>query len=210
MTSAIHLPGELSNPSKWPFRRERLVLGGSEPGFVCSKHKSLLSTDNGRISPSGQRHTMSSKALLNTVIVLSLAILGVIGYKVSPLILPAADTRLPPVLCSPSESLCTTNLPGGARVSFALMPHPIRPLQTLDVSVRTEALKPDMIEVDFDGVDMKMGYNRIRLNGMNGVFSGQLMLPVCVSGSMRWAATVIITTPARQFAIPFHFDVAGR
>lgn len=153
---------------------------------------------------------MSSKALLNTVIALSLAILGVIGYKVSPLILPGADAILPAVLCSPSESPCTTNLPGGERISFALTPHPIRPLQMLDVSVHTEILKLDMIEVDFDGVDMKMGYNRIRLNGQNGVFSGQFMLPVCVSGSMRWAATVIITTPSRQIAIPFHFDVAGR
>ena len=153
---------------------------------------------------------MSSKTLLNTVIVLSLAILGVIGYKVSPLILPGADAILPAVLCSPSESPCAADLPNGERISFTLTPHPVRPLQTLDVAVQTEALKFDMIEVDFDGVDMKMGYNRIRLSGKNGVFSGQLMLPVCVSGSMRWAATVIITTPARQIAIPFHFDVAGR
>ena len=57
---------------------------------------------------------------------------------------------------------------------------------------------------------MKMGYYRPELKSTDGIYSADAILPVCVTGTMEWAATVVLTTPDGTIAIPFHFEVAGR
>ena len=46
--------------------------------------------------------------------------------------------------------------------------------------------------------------------GPAGIYAADAILPVCVTGTMEWAATVMLTTPEGTIAIPFHFEVAGR
>ena len=153
---------------------------------------------------------MKNNWLLNTVVFLVIAILGVVGYKLAPLLQPNADLTLPTSFCNPGLTVCASSLPGGGQLEFSITPQPIRPLQTLNLDVKLNQLKADRIEIDFDGTQMKMGYNRSALSGSNGHFTGQAMLPVCITGSMEWAATVIVIKDNRRIAIPFHFEVAGR
>ena len=42
---------------------------------------------------------------------------------------------------------------------------------------------------------------------VDGLYAGQGMLPVCVSGDMRWSATVLVATANGRVAAPFHFNV---
>jgi len=153
---------------------------------------------------------MKSNGLINTVIILILAILGVIGYKLAPTLLPNADLTLPPKSCNPGLNVCSSTLPDGGRLEFSISPQTILPLQTLKLDITLDNLKAERIEIDFDGSQMKMGYNRPLLSGSNNHFTGQTMLPVCVTGSMEWTATVLVTTHNQRLAIPFNFTVAGR
>jgi hypothetical protein len=153
---------------------------------------------------------MKNNWLLTSAIVLLTAILGVIGYKLAPMLHPNADLTLPLSFCNPGFTVCTSSLPDGGWLEFSVTPQPIRPLQTLNLDVKIKHIEADRIEIDFDGTQMKMGYNRPTLSGSNGHFTGQVMLPVCITGRMEWAATVIVTSDNRQIAIPFHFEVAGR
>ena len=153
---------------------------------------------------------MKKDALINITILLIAAILGVIGYKLSPMFRPSADLTLPAVSCDPGTKPCFSSLPDGGRLEVFITPHPIRPLQTLNLRVEITALKADKVEIDFDGTQMRMGYNRPLLAGNNGHFTGQTILPVCVTGTMEWVATVLITVGKQRIAAPFLFDVAPR
>lgn len=153
---------------------------------------------------------MTSNRLVNTVIVLIIAIFGVIGYKLAPLLRPNADITLPAMACNPGIKACAATLPNGARIELFIDPQPIRPLQTLNLNVTIHGLDAEKMEIDFEGTEMKMGYNRPALTRINGQFKGQAMLPVCVTGTMEWTATVLVNSGKQKIAIPFRFEVTGR
>jgi hypothetical protein len=153
---------------------------------------------------------MARNALIDTVIVLGIAILGVLGYKLSPQFRQNADVTLPAMTCNPAISTCTAQFPDGGKVGFLIEPGPIRPLQPLNLSVVLNGIKADGVEVDFEGSTMKMGYNRPALVGAGDHFTGQTILPVCIGGAMEWVATLRITTGNQRIAVPFHFMVAAR
>ena len=145
-----------------------------------------------------------------TVIALALACVAVIGYKLSARWHSTDATLLPRSSCDPSVEDCTIPLPRGGQLRLSIAPRPIRALQQISLEVAIVGLKAEKVEIDFDGVDMSMGYNRPVLSGDGGKFSGQAMLPVCVTGTMTWKATVVVTTDNERIAAPFHFEVAGR
>jgi len=141
---------------------------------------------------------------------LLVAILGVVGYKLSPMRGQMADVTLPLSTCSPDLQACTATLPDGRRLDFSIEPRPIKALQPMHLEVTVQGAGVQSVDVDFNGTEMDMGYNRIKLTEGQHGFSGQTMLPVCVTGTMTWTATVLLTTPTQRIAIPFHFVVAGR
>ena len=92
------------------------------------------------------RHTFAFVALA-----LVLAILGVLGYKLSPLLFARADALLPPTSCNPAETPCSAALPDGGRVVLSAAPRPIRPLQPLRLYVHLIGTQAETVEIDFDG-----------------------------------------------------------
>jgi hypothetical protein len=63
------------------------------------------------------------------------------------------------------------------------------------------------VEVDFSGETMNMGYNRSELTSSGpGHYTGEASLPVCVSGTMAWVATVIVETSGQRIAVPYRFE----
>ena len=138
------------------------------------------------------------------------AILGVVGYKLSLRQDQMADITLPVSTCSPELQACSVALPDGRQLDFSIEPRLIKALQPMHLKVAIEGAEVESVDVDFNGAEMDMGYNRTRLaKGQQG-FSGQAMLPVCVTGTMIWTATVLLGTPKQRVAIPFHFSVTGR
>jgi hypothetical protein len=153
---------------------------------------------------------MTRNALLSIVIMLILAILAVIGHRLSPRLHTSADQTLPMSACNPGLQTCTAALPGGGQLALSIEPRPIRPLQPFNVSAEITVFKADKVEIDFAGSNMEMGYNRPELAGRSGRFIGQAVLPVCITGSMEWTATVLITAENQRVAIPFQFATAAR
>lgn len=153
---------------------------------------------------------MAKQRLLDIIIVLGVAILCVVGYRLSSQTHSKADVALPVMVCNPGQQACSTRLPGGGAIDFSIGPAPIRPLHPLNLKITLNDLKAEQVEVDFAGSEMNMGYNRSVLYGSGNIFTGQAILPVCISGSMDWVATILITAGNRQFAVPFLFKVAGR
>ncbi|MEI7613266.1 MAG: hypothetical protein WCK63_10170 [Betaproteobacteria bacterium] len=153
---------------------------------------------------------MRNNPLITLAILLIAAILGVIGYKFAPLLQPQAELTLPASACTPGIRPCTATLPDGSRLELLIDPLPLRPLSPLKLTVTIDGGKAERVAIDFEGTQMKMGLNRPQLVGGDGRFSGQTTLPVCITGSMEWTATVLLSSGKQTLAIPFNFDVAGR
>ncbi len=75
----------------------------------------------------------------------------------------------------------------------------------LQLAVRLQDIQANRVEVDFSGVEMNMGFNRVELNRDADGFSGKAMLPVCVWDAMEWEAQVLIHTRDGLVSVPFRF-----
>lgn len=150
------------------------------------------------------------KLVVDGAILLTLIGLGLAGYRLAPLLTPRTDVMLPLSTCDLGKTACAIDLPQGGQVEIAIGPHPIpalKPLKLLAIARGTEVRR---IEIDFAGVDMKMGYNRPLLENVgDGRFVGQANLPVCITGKMPWEATVLIETGNTAIAAPFRFEAEG-
>lgn len=146
--------------------------------------------------------------LVDLAILLALALIAVVGYKYSPLLLPKADLTLAPAAgCDLHREACHADIPGGGRVELAISPHPIPVVKPLQVTATFSGIAPDKVEIDFAGVVMNMGFNRVPLSATGeGGYTGEATIPVCVTGSMTWRATLMAETGRQRIAIPFLFD----
>lgn len=146
--------------------------------------------------------------LVDAAMILALILIGAIGYKLSPLLLPKADLFVQPDAgCDLHRAPCSASLPGGGRLSFSLSPRPIPVATPLDVEVALEGLEAERVKVDFAGVEMSMGYNRPTLRAITAQrHVGQATLPVCVTGRMLWQATVLVESGGQRIAVPFRFE----
>ena len=150
----------------------------------------------------------SRPILVDLAIVLVLIVIAVVGYKYSPLLLPKSDLTLTPAAgCDLQQQSCRAELPDGGTIELSITPHPIPVVKPLKVQVTVTGLTARKVEIDFAGVAMNMGYNRLALQPADaGRFVGEASLPVCVTGRMEWLATLLVETDRQQIAVPFHFD----
>ncbi len=153
------------------------------------------------------RHMMSRSLLIDTALMLALILIGIVGYKLSPLLMPKADVTVTPEAgCDLHKTPCGAVLPSGGRLTLSLMPRPIPVAQPVEMAVSVEGMSPDRVQIDFAGVDMAMGFTRPTLKAAgSGRFTGSTTLPVCVTGRMTWQATILLETGGQRMAVPFRF-----
>lgn len=153
--------------------------------------------------------SLVNKKLLIDIIGLELiALIVVVGYKLSPMLLPKADlTVTPEAACDLHRQACSVALPAGGSVELAMGSRPIPMVKPFEVVVAASGFTPERVEVDFSGIDMNMGLNRPQLTRRgDGKFVAEATLPVCITGGMDWQATVLIETGSQRIAIPYRFS----
>lgn len=151
---------------------------------------------------------MNKKVLIDAIGILLIALVMVVGYKLSPLLLPKADVTVhPDPACDLQHQACAVNLPAGGRVELDMGGRPIPMVKPFELQVATSGVVPVRVEVDFTGLNMNMGFNRPELAARGeGRYAGEATLPVCITGQMDWQATVLIETGGERIAIPFTFS----
>lgn len=151
--------------------------------------------------------SVNKKVLTDLIGILLIALIVVIGYKYSPMLLPKADLAVQPEpACDLHRQACGASLPGGGRVVLSFSLRPIPMVTPFQVEVQVQGVEATRIEVDFTGIDMNMGFNRVALVDRGaGRFSAEASLPVCVTGTMDWQATVLVETGRQRIAIPYRF-----
>jgi hypothetical protein len=138
------------------------------------------------------------------------AVVGVVVYKAWPLLYPQGIALAPlDPGCRLSQGPCTATFAEGGTVTLAIAPPGIPVVAPLTLRVDLAGLQALGVEVDFAGVDMNMGYNRVGLEPAGeGRYQGKGMLPVCVRDRMTWEAKVLVQTRAGLMVAPFRFETS--
>ncbi|MBS1158674.1 MAG: hypothetical protein H6R15_1093 [Proteobacteria bacterium] len=153
----------------------------------------------------GRSYSVNKKILIDAIGILLIALVVVVGYKLSPILLPKADlTVQPEAACDLNHQACAANLPGGGRVELSSSVRPVPMVKPFQVQVTVSGLTPARVEVDFAGIDMQMGLNRPLLQDQGGGrYVAEVSLPVCITGQMDWQVTVLIESGNQRIAIPY-------
>ena len=151
---------------------------------------------------------VNKKILIDLIGLLLIALVVVVGYKLSPLLLPKADVVVQPdPACNLQRQACVVTLPSGGSVELAMGTRPVPMVRPFEVQVATSGISPGRVEVHFAGIEMNMGLNRPELAARgNGRFAAQVTLPVCITGAMDWQVTVLIENGGERIAIPWRFS----
>lgn len=153
---------------------------------------------------------LPNKPLVATIAALILAIGAAVGARLW--LVPNPETSVTAALdpsCDLHAGPCSSDIPGGGRIELSIEPRPIPLLRPLRLVVKTQGLDARQVEVDFTGVDMNMGFNRPKLKEEGDQqFSGETVLPVCITGRMAWQAAVVVTTPKLKAVAPFRFTAS--
>ncbi|MBS4095260.1 MAG: hypothetical protein KGZ83_00305 [Sulfuricella sp.] len=135
------------------------------------------------------------------------ALAVVVLVKLMVLAPPKAITLPLDATCSLSSATCAATLPDGGRLEFTLGPQPVPLLKPLSIALRIEGSSARALEVDFNGVNLPMAFNRADLTPAgNGQYAGQAILPLCANGRMAWQATVLVEDGQRRIYVPFRFE----
>lgn len=155
---------------------------------------------------------MNKKILIDLIGIELIALVVVVGYKLSPMLLPKADvTVFPDPACNLQKQACAVTLPSGGQVELSMGGRPVPLVKPFEVQVTTRGFSPKRVEIDFTGIDMNMGYNRPELaKRSEGAYSGEATLPVCISGHMEWQATLLIEAGNERIAVPYRFASGGQ
>lgn len=161
---------------------------------------------------SARRPVVNKKILIDLIGIELIALVVVVGFKLSPMLLPKADvTVMPDPACDLQKQACTVTLPAGGKVELSLGDRSIPLVKPFGIRVMTKGFSASRVEVDFVGVDMNMGYNRPQLAAQGeGRYAGEATLPVCITGHMDWQATVLIETGSERIAVPYRFATGGQ
>lgn len=151
---------------------------------------------------------MNKKILIDIIGLELIALIVIVGYKLSPMLLPKADVTVQPEpACNLQREACTVQLPSGGQVTLTMGTRPVPLVKPFEVQVATSGFAPTRVEVDFSGVDMNMGLNRPQLAARGeGSYAADVTLPVCITGNMDWQATVLIEKGNERVAIPYRFS----
>lgn len=141
------------------------------------------------------------------LVALILLVAAGLVYKAWPLLFPEMQlVAKPDPKCDLRAGPCVTRLANGAEVSFGIEPRSIPMLEPLTLSVEVKGQEARSVEVDFEGLEMYMGFNRPKLSAQgNGRFVGETRIPVCVRDAMEWEAKVLLGTGRGMLAVPFRF-----
>jgi len=147
------------------------------------------------------------KPIWALLVVVSLAAGAFLVHQIWPLLNPEITETAPLSSdCDLKAGPCRVTFADGAWVSFAIEPRNIPVVKPLQLEVTLDGLEPSSVEVDFQGTDMNMGYNRAALSEHTaGRFTGTAILPVCVRTSMEWEAKILLHTDRGLLAAPFRF-----
>ena len=114
--------------------------------------------------------------------------------------------------CQLPHDACLTKLEGNRQLTFKLHSQTPKPLEILPISVQLKGfseaeLQNLELEIDLQGRDMYMGYNRTLMTYQGeGLFTANPILSICTEAVMVWRASVLINNLTTSTTYGSYFD----
>ncbi|HKM15197.1 MAG TPA: hypothetical protein VJY63_04630 [Marinospirillum sp.] len=114
--------------------------------------------------------------------------------------------------CQLPQDTCFVKLDGQKHLTFRLDKQEPKPLESLPIRVQLEGyseeeLKNLQLEIDLQGRDMYMGYNRTPMIYQGeGLFTANPILSICTEAVMVWRASVLINNLTTSTTYGSYFD----
>jgi hypothetical protein len=119
---------------------------------------------------------------------------------------PTDEIRLLPEAenCQLHQSACRID-DDELHIELNITPKPVPIAKALDVSAQITGITPARVQLDINGSNMYMGYNRIDLTPQaNNLWIGKTLLAFCTIDQMSWQVTLMIETDTgEQIQVPF-------
>lgn len=121
------------------------------------------------------------------------------GYflNVSDFLKPAIDTKVVASECDLRQGGCRVDFQG-SQWGFQITPRNFDVLQPLQISLKKLSdtpVAPESVKVQFEGINMDMGYNLVKLQPVSGdLFESTGMLPDCTAETMYWLVHLIVVS----------------
>lgn len=107
--------------------------------------------------------------------------------------------------CDLNHERCTADTRWG-KLNLELSPRPLPVLNPIAIDVRFDHANETRITAQLDGVDMDMGPNLATLQRVDGQnLRGQLVIPICMTGTMNWRLRLLISDGTQQQTADFSF-----
>ena len=109
-----------------------------------------------------------------------------------------------PSNCQLHQSACSV-LQDNLKIELDITPKPIPLAKALDINAKIIGVVPTRVQLDINGSNMYMGYNRIDLvQQADGGWIGKTLLAFCTIDQMSWQITLMIDTDdGKQVQVPF-------
>lgn len=92
---------------------------------------------------------MNKKLLIDLIGILLIALVVVVGYKLSPILLPRADVVVQPdPSCDLQRQACGEAQPAGGSVELEMGTRPVPMVKPFELRVTTGGFAPGRVEVD--------------------------------------------------------------
>ncbi|NNJ90528.1 MAG: hypothetical protein HKP55_02530 [Gammaproteobacteria bacterium] len=128
------------------------------------------------------------------IAVLVLFVTGFLFQKL-PILQTSSEAEVIASECDLRQGPCEIQL-GEYGGVFSILPNDFQVLQPLQLELKsqTEAVsKLDQVSVEFEGINMDMGYNRVFLEEQDSqTYHAKAMLPSCTADTMFWLIHLII------------------
>ncbi len=150
---------------------------------------------------------------------IGLALLAIVGAAIWQF-----AGRGPPTLrlgvvedCSLHRQACTSDLPGGGRMTFEISPRGAVATDVLELQARFEGIEPATVDARFEGINMDMGPLELLTHELTPVpgtgdavaFAGKGGVFACSVGIMHWLVLVRVDIGDTVLEIPYRFQTAN-
>lgn len=135
--------------------------------------------------------------------------LALLGAGCNPTV-PSSDAPPTATGCDLNRERCTAATRWGA-LNIELAPRPLPVLDPIAIEVRFDRANATQVSAQLDGVDMDMGPNLTKLQRVDDqTLRGQLFIPICLTGTMKWRLRLSIRDGAQEQTADFSFEAPAR
>ena len=111
--------------------------------------------------------------------------------------------------CPIKEKMCEISDQDFGKIQFEIQKKPFFMNEAIPVQISSERELSE-VQVELEGIEMDMGYNKPLLKGSGKKFNGRLFIPMCTSKKMTYKMTFHLQSKSKSHSYVFILPVTSK